>query len=202
MTEIEPTPDLGDEMDRAIGRNLRRTRELKGISQAELARLATTAGLRGFHQTTVARIESGQRSMRAAEALALARVLETSLDRLAENEENSTLREHIAEVIAATERYDLATRDLMRARVLAAGYLDRLAPYGGADYLTHEAILSTGLDPNLYEHLERRLVGSSPEMLLQALLHAVGVNPPAEYRFPGHGARVQYLLDEYRGGGE
>ncbi|MFC8037846.1 helix-turn-helix domain-containing protein [Paenarthrobacter sp. NPDC057355] len=55
--------------------NVQRLRELKGWSQGELARRMTEEGWEGFHQTTISRIEKGQRPVRLAEARGLARVL-------------------------------------------------------------------------------------------------------------------------------
>lgn len=59
--------------------NVQRLRELKGWSQGELARRMADAGWDGFHQTTISRIEKGQRPVRLAEARALAQVLESQV---------------------------------------------------------------------------------------------------------------------------
>lgn len=59
--------------------NVQRLREAKGWSQGELARRMATAGWDGFHQTTISRIEKGQRPVRLAEARALAQVLESQV---------------------------------------------------------------------------------------------------------------------------
>jgi transcriptional regulator with XRE-family HTH domain len=61
--------------DTQIGRNVRNMREFLGIDQTELARRLGDAGLRGFHQTTVSRIEKGERPVRLSEAPILAEVL-------------------------------------------------------------------------------------------------------------------------------
>lgn len=55
--------------------NVQRLREAKGWSQGELARQMANDGWDGFHQTTISRIEKGQRPIRLAEARALARIL-------------------------------------------------------------------------------------------------------------------------------
>lgn len=55
--------------------NVQRLRELKGWSQGELARRMADEGWDGFHQTTISRIEKGQRPVRLAEARTLASVL-------------------------------------------------------------------------------------------------------------------------------
>ncbi|PWF82015.1 helix-turn-helix transcriptional regulator [Kocuria rosea] len=62
--------------------SVRRLREEKGWSQGELARRIQAAGVEGFHQTTVSRIEKGERPVRLGEARALAHILGTSVDRM------------------------------------------------------------------------------------------------------------------------
>lgn len=59
--------------------NVQRLREFRGWSQGELARRMVADGWDGFHQTTISRIEKGQRPVRLAEARALARVLESQV---------------------------------------------------------------------------------------------------------------------------
>jgi transcriptional regulator with XRE-family HTH domain len=63
-----------------LGAAVRTLREQKGISQAELARLMTERGW-PWHQSTVYRVESGRQTVGFSEALDLAGVLRTSLDR-------------------------------------------------------------------------------------------------------------------------
>lgn len=61
---------------------MRRFREIQGLSQGELAARLAEAGWDGFRQTTVSRIEKGERTVRLAEAHAIAQVLGTSLTRM------------------------------------------------------------------------------------------------------------------------
>ena len=63
-----------------LGVAVRTLREEKGISQVELARLMTERGW-PWHQSTVYRVESGKQTVGFSEALDLAGVLRTSLDR-------------------------------------------------------------------------------------------------------------------------
>lgn len=63
-----------------LGVAVRTLREQKGMSQAELARLMTERGW-PWHQSTVYRVESGKQTVGFSEALDLAGVLRTSLDR-------------------------------------------------------------------------------------------------------------------------
>jgi transcriptional regulator with XRE-family HTH domain len=67
----------------AFRENLRRQREGEGWTQGELARRLRDTGATALgHQTTLARIESGQRAVRLDEAVTLAQVLNTTLDAL------------------------------------------------------------------------------------------------------------------------
>lgn len=73
--------DTYEDADRRFGNNLRRLREEAEMTQAELAKVMTESGW-PWHQSTVARIESGRQSVRFAEAAVLAKILGISLDRL------------------------------------------------------------------------------------------------------------------------
>lgn len=63
--------------DERFAASVKRLREAKGWSQGELAKRMTNAGFDGFHQTTISRIEKGERPVRIGEARGLARVLES-----------------------------------------------------------------------------------------------------------------------------
>ena len=63
-----------------LGTNVRALRERKGISQAKLAELMTERGW-PWHQSTVYRVESGKQTVGFSEAVDLAEILRTSLDR-------------------------------------------------------------------------------------------------------------------------
>jgi len=71
------------DVETSFATNMKALREAMGWNQNEMARRLSGAGLEGFHQTTVSRIEQGQRPVRLAEATVIARILRTSLDRLA-----------------------------------------------------------------------------------------------------------------------
>jgi len=67
--------------DELLAYNMRKLREAADMSQVELARQMSEHG-HLWHQSTVGRIEAGRQPLRFAEAVALATVLKTSLDRL------------------------------------------------------------------------------------------------------------------------
>ena len=199
MTADEETPDLAGEIDLNIGRNLKRAREARGISQADFARLITETGIRGVHQTTVARIESGQRALRAAEAVAIGRVLETSVEMLAESGTNAHIRAFVRSISEAGDTFDSALRELIKARLLAAQHLDRAVPYGSDSETPFEEVLKSGIDPQLYELLESRIVSASPRERLAAVLFNEKQQVSSYARPPGtpHKQRVEFILDEY-----
>jgi transcriptional regulator with XRE-family HTH domain len=64
--------DMGYEMNFVT--QMRERRETKGWSQTEMARQLTERGLK-FHQTTVQRVEIGQRPLKLTEAMTIANVL-------------------------------------------------------------------------------------------------------------------------------
>lgn len=67
----------------AFARELRRRRELVGMSQAELARRAKAEGMQ-IWQSAIGRIEAGARQVTLNEALVLASVLEADLAEMAD----------------------------------------------------------------------------------------------------------------------
>lgn len=70
-------------VSRAFRENLRRQREARNWTQGNLARHLRDTGATALgHQTTLARLESGQRAVRLDEAVVIARVLDTTLDQL------------------------------------------------------------------------------------------------------------------------
>lgn len=82
----------------AFARSLIQRREARGLSQTQLARHATDAGLK-MHQTTVARIENGSRSVNLNEALTLAKVLDAN---------PLSMAEYVADTEAPVQVADLA----------------------------------------------------------------------------------------------
>jgi transcriptional regulator with XRE-family HTH domain len=70
-----------EDADKRLGNNLRRLRDEADMTQAELAQAMIERGWQ-WHQSTVARVESGRQSVRFSEAEALAKILGIALDRL------------------------------------------------------------------------------------------------------------------------
>ncbi|WEG10431.1 helix-turn-helix transcriptional regulator [Microbacterium horticulturae] len=68
--------------EKNFAENLRTLREQKGVSQSEIARRLDREGWPGFHQTTISRVEKGERTLSIGEAAAVAEMLGSSLDRM------------------------------------------------------------------------------------------------------------------------
>lgn len=105
-------------MSREIGQRIRRRRAEWGLTQAELAQAT------GIDRTKITKIETGERAVRADEAIAIARMLDTSAEELFEAPQPVKYR--LEEETADTRRadawfderieYSLLVRDLAQAR--------------------------------------------------------------------------------------
>ncbi len=84
MRRVPTTDDTVDPIDHEahFAQNLRHQREAKGWSQGDLARRMQEVGWRNFHQTTVSRIEKGERPIRLGEAKTIASLLSVGLEQL------------------------------------------------------------------------------------------------------------------------
>lgn len=71
-----------EKLEARVSGAVQRLRTERGWSQAELAEKMRERGFTKFHPTTISRIEKGDRPVRIAEALGLARVLGTSVARM------------------------------------------------------------------------------------------------------------------------
>ena len=80
---------------------MRRIREGLGISQGEMAARLNEAGWAGFRQATVSRLEKGERTVRLAEAYAIAKTLGIPLQQMTDEaalDENATRARRIGEL--------------------------------------------------------------------------------------------------------
>lgn len=83
----EVSSDYGSEDEANFVRNMQLLREQKGWSQGEFARRMQEVGWSSFHQTTVSRIEKGERPVRLGEARGIASILDTSTSQMILREE-------------------------------------------------------------------------------------------------------------------
>lgn len=77
-----PSPDPHElpDTDKIFGRRVERLRERNGWSQTELARKMKERGFDAFHQTTISRVEKGERPVRLGEAVAFADIFGRPLE--------------------------------------------------------------------------------------------------------------------------
>lgn len=112
--------------ERRIRENLASLREVKGWSQATLAEKLSQAGLPGFYQTTVARIEKGERALKLSEAAIVAKVFGVDLIQLSGQAPHSAALDVQALVHqAARGSFSQAVYDYTTAMVKFAWQADR-----------------------------------------------------------------------------
>jgi transcriptional regulator with XRE-family HTH domain len=140
-----------DELERAVGKNVRGLRESRGLSQQQLGSdlLAYHAGM---HQTTVAKLEAGSKPLRLNEVAAIAAYfnvpIESLWDRtgatLNEGEETTLLRQINALLLELTK--------------VDAEYAEAETDLAKANQAAHDALARDVTIRMRYEDLERRLV--------------------------------------------
>lgn len=135
-----------DELDRPLqsdddrfAQSVKRLREEKGWSQGELAKRMSKAGFDGFHQTTISRIEKGDRPVRIGEARGLARVLGTLVGiMIAPTEEwkiIDTFAKEVLELKEAESAVGRAVVDYRHQRVMVEKAKEDLDKLGDPDWL-------------------------------------------------------------------
>ncbi|MGM9473166.1 helix-turn-helix domain-containing protein [Pseudarthrobacter sp. YS3] len=87
-----PAPSVDEERFRM---NMRLLREKRGWSQGEMSRRLIEAGWNIFHQTTVSRIESGERPIKLGEARAVAAILDVPLEKMLTLPEDARIAEEL-----------------------------------------------------------------------------------------------------------
>lgn len=89
--------------DERFGKRVRALRENRGWSQAEMAKMLSDNGVQPMHPTTVAKIESADRSVRINEAVGIADLFEVSLDSLLDrNTSKQRDMEYLLEALSDT----------------------------------------------------------------------------------------------------
>ena len=154
--------DFASSVDETIARNVKLARERAGLSQVELAAQLTEAGIAGMHQTTIARIESGQRVLRLAEALALARFFEYQLEDWVESPASASLRSNSSYLRKGVSAFHEAANELNFRRWSSAEYLDREFPYTPD---AHEVAV-VKVDPRAFVGLDELLTTNSEPLVL------------------------------------
>ncbi|MDR6613588.1 helix-turn-helix transcriptional regulator [Leifsonia sp. 1010] len=188
--------DFLSSVDQAVARNVKSARERAGFSQAELAARLADMGVPGIHQTTIARIESGTRVLRLAEALAIARLLDYQIEELVESPMSASLRWEYGELRDAVQAFSTSGQALFEQRLRTAQSLDERFPYNRygvpfdgdvlavrpSSYNLVDELLSTNSDP-----LER------VETMYWGFLDVMRNHPLVE---PFKASRVMEIYDE------
>lgn len=89
MARRESVSGPGDEDEKAFIRSMKRLREDRGWTQADLAREMTDLGWSGMYQTTISRMEKGERPVRIGEARGLAKVFGVTVGMMIAQPESS-----------------------------------------------------------------------------------------------------------------
>lgn len=84
--------------DRVFGENMRGRRVALGLSQSLLAKKISERGF-SFHQPTVQRIEDAERPVKLAEAIAIAAVLETTVEGMLQDRSVRETRRYLVELL-------------------------------------------------------------------------------------------------------
>lgn len=100
------------EDDRRFLEAMKLVREKEGLNQAELAQRMVDQGFTYFSQTTISRLERGERPLRFGEARALAAILRRKVSELIEPDAVTAATDRVRAIARSA---DTAVRDLDRA---------------------------------------------------------------------------------------
>ncbi|MGW4090076.1 helix-turn-helix domain-containing protein [Nocardia sp. NPDC004750] len=107
--------DVGPEQaDQRFAENMVRLRERRGLSQADLVRALRQSGWATVHQTTISRIEKGERPVRLGEARMIAEQLGVTTERMLEPVKDTGWALGLSQYSAGIER--------ALSRIEAGGY--------------------------------------------------------------------------------
>jgi transcriptional regulator with XRE-family HTH domain len=156
--------NAGESADEKLAGNLRALREAAGMSQGALASAMAERGW-PWHQSTVYRVESGRQGVKFAEAVDLADILATSLDRLTWSSAEASQAEFVyaagTEVRLSAEKVSAAVHHLLSAvaraeRVLAETAGSTLPRVHAAWEDTYARVANYGLEEAVAEGTRRR----------------------------------------------
>jgi len=157
-------PSTTTDRERWFGENMRAARELQEMSQTALAKKMAKVGFSNFHQSTVARIEAGDRPVRLSEGLELSLILGTPLGSLTWPPARfSRLNRFLHAVQNARDRYaslEELTQDFLNSVEMLARFVrdvEKLVDDGELG----EDDLPPDFDVDLLQ--ARQLVSSTPE---------------------------------------
>jgi transcriptional regulator with XRE-family HTH domain len=155
--------DARENADEKLAGNLRALRDGAGMSQGALAAAMAERGW-PWHQSTVNRIEAGRQPVKFAEAVDLAAILGTSLDRLTWSSAEASQAEFVhaagTEVRLSAETVSAAVHHLLSAvsraeRVLAGAAGSELPRVAAAWEDTYARMTDYSLDEAVSEGIRR-----------------------------------------------
>lgn len=116
--------ELSASLGAIFGGNMKRLREMKGWSQSELARQMNEHGWPKYSQVAVSRTEDGSRIVRLDEALAIANLLDTTVNHLVSRPDSHTswiedLRRQTDLIMSAAKNLNDAARSYEDTREMA-----------------------------------------------------------------------------------
>lgn len=166
MTEI-PVVEVDEARFRECMKELR---EDRGWSQGELSRQLMASGWAIFHQTTISRIESGERPVKLGEARAIAAILESTVDAMVAPSEETKLARDFWNSFAAWRETSVllqsSAHTYLRARKSLLRMLD--GPNVGNDVLNDGA----------WRELRREVEASDPAKVLRGITAEDPASPP------------------------
>ena len=141
----QTTPDAGPHF--AV--NLKRRRKSSELSQEHVVEEMRRRGF-GFHPTTLSRIENGQRQVPIAEALALAEIVGSTVNRMAYPPDEDEYHEALATLtkVVSDARGELAaaTRKMLQAQLQLSALVMMVGGRPGGEALMVKMVATDALD--------------------------------------------------------
>lgn len=182
------------EDDARIGARVERLRTARGLSQSALAREMAQRGWK-WQQATVWTVENGRRSMRLAEAVGLAEVLEARVEEL--------VFDPLDGLVARLRRHDAkAQRDVRRQQAEARDVRLQLEVFGAIDDARHDSPAVLFIEPErLRETFGFAFIGLDWDEELSPILTLIGItNDDLRVLAEMHNRAADAELDAFVGG--
>lgn len=132
--------DFDVEFSEGVGQRIRALREKAGYSQRNLVDAANSAHTLGWHQTTLAKTEAGERPLRFHEAVCLARILGVDVSAFDPTSAPSHSR---GEVQIVTSRLDEVQRVMEQLGARRDQYQRTLSELRSVDIFETDAIIAS-----------------------------------------------------------
>jgi transcriptional regulator with XRE-family HTH domain len=107
----------GPSIEAAFAANLKALRAVREMTQADLAEKMSMRGFK-WHPATVYKIENGERQIQLAEAIEVARILDTSIEDMTQED----LTQESQQLIALRSGYEVVRNSILRLAQHLNGY--------------------------------------------------------------------------------